>query len=163
MHLTGGWWVEGEDLSLPWTSWNDRGSYSQGGFWPDWWQRRGVGLWGQLVLYNTTHHSFAAQGDYQFTPPEPVSEVCGCCSLRVLEFANDLVEIADDERSLLSKTSLSKDLDIPELEDQENQVAISFHLWSMFHLPTLWVVNMLSAPRVSINPPSILILQISVL
>ena len=56
----------------------------------------------------------------------PIKEQEGvreCCWTRVVEFMDDLVEIADDERSkepLSSESSSSPRTSLPELEDQEN-------------------------------------------
>ena len=58
----------------------------------------------------------------QSEPEEEQSEVRSCCHMRVVAYANDLIEIADDEQSLSSDSSSSSD-DVPELEslsDREN-------------------------------------------
>ena len=58
----------------------------------------------------------------QSEPEEDQLEVQPCCHSRVVEFAEDLIEIADDERSSSSESSSSDD-DVPELEslsDREN-------------------------------------------
>ena len=62
----------------------------------------------------------------QSEPEEEQLEVWSCCHTRVVAYADDIVEIADDKRSLSSELSSSDDdvpEDVPELEslsDQEN-------------------------------------------
>ena len=58
----------------------------------------------------------------QSEPEEEQSEVWSCCHTRVVAYADDIIKIADDKRSLSSESSSSND-DVPELEslsDQEN-------------------------------------------
>ena len=71
-----------------------------------------------------------AQDTLQFLTP-PIKEqtrVRECCQTGVVEYMDDLVEIADDERS---ETSSSESLSspgtsLPELEDRENFLPVNF-------------------------------------
>ena len=62
------------------------------------------------------------------TPIEEQSGVRECCRMRVVEFMNDLVEIADDKRSETSllESSSSSSPSLPGLEDQENFPPVNF-------------------------------------
>ena len=60
----------------------------------------------------------------QSEPEEDCQVIWSCCRTRVVEYIDNLVKIADDERSSLLDLSLSKDDDLPELENQENVVTI---------------------------------------
>ena len=72
-----------------------------------------------------------AQDALQFSTP-PIEEQEGvreCCRTRVVEYMDDLVEIADDERSESSSSSGSSSspgTSLPELEDQENRLPIDY-------------------------------------
>ena len=82
----------------------------------------------QTMLTMDTYH-FSPPSSYatlhpivQSEPEEDQSVVQSCCRTRVVEFADDFIEIADDERPSSSELS-SEDDDILELEslsDREN-------------------------------------------
>ena len=62
-----------------------------------------------------------AQDMLQFsTPLEEQSGVRECCRTKVVEYMDNLVEIADDKRSLSSSSESSSGPSLPALEDQEN-------------------------------------------
>ena len=83
----------------------------------------------QTVLSMDVYH-FSPLSSYitlqpiiQSEPKEDQLEIQSCCCTRVVEFANDLIEIADNERSSLLESSSSEDDDVPELgslSDREN-------------------------------------------
>ena len=72
-----------------------------------------------------------AQDTLRFSTP-PIEEQEGvreCCWTRVVEYMDDLVEIADDERSgssSSSESSSSPGTSLPELEDQENRPPVNY-------------------------------------
>ena len=88
---------------------------------------------------------------YQFSPPstyatlqptvqseleEDHQVVWSCCCTRVVEFADDVIEIVDDERSSSSESS-SKEGNLPELEDQENNFTIAMVQGNLNAIPIL--------------------------
>ena len=81
-----------------------------------------------------------AQDALQFSTP-PIEEQEGvreCCWTRVVEYMDDLVEIADDERSgglSSSESSSSPGTSLPELEDQENVPPINYENINSIAIP----------------------------
>ena len=72
------------------------------------------------------------------TPPmEEQEEVRECCWIRVVEYVDNLVEIADDERSRGSSLSESSSLgtSLPELEDQENVPQFNYENMNTIPIP----------------------------
>ena len=87
-----------------------------------------------------------AQDALQFSTP-PIEEQSGvreCCRTRVVEYVDDLVEIADDERSSSSssESSSSPGTSLPGLEDVENRPPINYEN-----------INAIPVPPPAGNPP----------
>ena len=80
------------------------------------------------------------QDALQFSTP-PMEEQEGvreCCQTRVVEYVDNLVEIADDERSRgssSSESSSSLETSLPELEDQENIPPVNFNNVNTIAIP----------------------------
>ena len=83
-----------------------------------------------------------AQDALRFSTP-PIEEQEGireCCQTRVVEYMDNLVEIADNERSESSSllgSSSSPGTSLPELEDQENRPLINYGGVNSIAIPVL--------------------------
>ena len=90
---------------------------------------------------------------YQFSPPstyatlqpivqsEPEEDhqvVWGCCCTRVVEFMDDIIEIADDKRSSLSESMSLEENNLQELEsqsDEENAPPVNWENMNTIPIP----------------------------